>query len=258
VSVTASSRLHPDRRHALLEVASNLSRYHREHEKFYGEAPLNDAAALLRISRTLKALAEGWSRAGPVDAPAANPYAGAVDLNDERAIETTGVLFMESGQVPAEIVRLLRDLDQAASDAEATGTWLMEAMDAAWSMASNLLDVPELADLLGERHRIIANDWQNAVRSQLAARQLRRAREILERIDFTVAGLRSDLAGRRRSSDYLFSAAELIDQTVDLIVQSTVLVRQNERPWRVFHARVSQLLMPPSAKGETQCADLAD
>jgi hypothetical protein len=32
----------------LLVVAANLSRYHREHEKYYSEAPLADAVALLR------------------------------------------------------------------------------------------------------------------------------------------------------------------------------------------------------------------
>jgi hypothetical protein len=31
----------------LLAIAANLSRYHREHEKYYSEAPLADAIALL-------------------------------------------------------------------------------------------------------------------------------------------------------------------------------------------------------------------
>jgi hypothetical protein len=32
-------------------VVKNLSRYHREHEKYYSEAPLADAIALQRIAR---------------------------------------------------------------------------------------------------------------------------------------------------------------------------------------------------------------
>ena len=31
---------------ALLDIAANLSQYHREHEKYYAEAPLSDAISL--------------------------------------------------------------------------------------------------------------------------------------------------------------------------------------------------------------------
>ena len=34
----------------LLAVARNLSRYHREHEKYYSEAPLTDAISLQRTA----------------------------------------------------------------------------------------------------------------------------------------------------------------------------------------------------------------
>ena len=81
----------------LLAVAANLSRYHREHEKYYSEAPLTDAIALQRTARTLIALAERWTTTEPATAPAASPFAGTPDLNDDRAIETSGVLFMEAG-----------------------------------------------------------------------------------------------------------------------------------------------------------------
>ena len=49
----------------MLAVAANLSQYHREHEKYYSEAPLTDAIALQRTARTLIALAERWTAAGP-------------------------------------------------------------------------------------------------------------------------------------------------------------------------------------------------
>ena len=78
----------------LLAVAANLSRYHREHEKYYSEAPLTEAIALQRAARTLIALAERWTVAEPAAAPTPSPFAGSPDLNDYRAIETSGVLFM--------------------------------------------------------------------------------------------------------------------------------------------------------------------
>ncbi len=202
-----------DRRSAMLWVFANLSHYHREHEKYYGESPLQDAAALLRTSRTLKALAEHWAAATPSSGVVPNPFAGASDLNDERAIETSGVLFMESGEVPSEIPRVSRGLETAAADAEATGSWLSNAMEAAWSAAERLLDFPELADLLAERHSIITHDWQSASMLLLVSHQLRRANAVLSRVDFTAAGLRVDLAAERHAVGLLFAAAELITRS---------------------------------------------
>lgn len=229
------------RRAALLDVFINLSGYHREHEKYYGSAPLENAGALLRSSRSLKALAERWTTATPAPDPVPSPFAGAPDLNSAVAIETSGMLFMESGEAPAEIARIQRDLETGAADAEATGTWLAAAMEASWGVAEQLLDFPELADLLAERHRIIANDWQSATLLLLIARQLRRAGAILTRVDFTTAALRTDLAGDRHAVGLVFSAAELIDQAADLTIRSATLVRRNERGWRVFHDRVRAL-----------------
>ena len=228
------------RQAALLAIFENLSRTHREHEKYYGEAPLTEAASLVRSSRTLKALAEHWNTAQPGQR-AASPYAGADDLNDPRAIETGGVLFLEAGERPAEIERIVRELESAAADAESTGAWLAQAMEAAWDVAGTLFEFPELADLLAERHAIIANDWQSASLLILLARQLRRAGEILNHLALSAAGVRADLTGPRTYSAYVFSAAELIDQAADLTVKSAGLVRGNERRWRVFHDRVARL-----------------
>ena len=173
-----------------------------------------------------------------------SPYAGAPDLNDERAIEGSGILFLESGEAPAELGRIRQELEAAAAGAEQAGTWLADAMQAAWEVAAELLRFPELADLLGERHAIIAADWQSATTLQLLARQLRRAVAILDRVDFTAAGLRADLAGDRSTPAYVFSAAELLDQAADLTLRSATLVRGNERRWRVFHDRVAGLGPP--------------
>src|SRR3954468_10095545 len=95
---------------ALLAAVENLSRFHREHEKHYAEAPLHDALRLNRTSRTLKALAERWTTATCDTSPVAVPFAGAADLNDDRAIETSGVLFMEGDDPPAEIAHLRGEL----------------------------------------------------------------------------------------------------------------------------------------------------
>src|SRR5438045_9243172 len=89
----------------LLAAARNLSQYHREHEKYYSEAPLADAMSLQRMARTLIALAERWTSAEPAAAPAASPFAGTPDLNDERAVATSGVLFMEGGRERPEMGR---------------------------------------------------------------------------------------------------------------------------------------------------------
>lgn len=171
----------------------------------------------------------------------ASPFAGAEDLNDERAIEETGVLFMEGEGEPAEIGRIKRELEGGAAAAAETGEWLAQAMEASWAVAEGLLAHPELADLLGERHRIIANDWQAAGLAQLIARLSRRALALLEAVDFSPAALRADLKGDRRSASYLFSASEMLDRAADLSADSAVLVHENERRWRLFHERVERL-----------------
>jgi hypothetical protein len=230
----------PDRQ-AMLELFRNLAEHHREHEKYYSESPLHDAVTLQRWSRTLKALAERWTRVPATDSHLPNPYAGARDLNDPRAIETSGVLFMESGEPPAEIARLKGELATMAESAEQTGTWLVAAMQATWATAERLLDFPELADLLGERHSIIASTWQNASMLVIQAHQLRRAIAILDRVDFATPALRADLAGDRLAPRYLFSAAELIDAVADNAARGAAVVHGNERKWRVFRERLDEL-----------------
>ena len=225
----------------LLELAVNLSRYHREHEKFYSAEPLEEAVFLQQTSRTLKALAERWSTVEPLAEPPGAPLAGAPDLNDPRATETSGVLFMEGQKEPAEIAGIKEELTRRAGAHRQTGEWLEQAMGSAWGMAEALLAYPDLADLLGERHRIIASDWRAAWIAQLVAHQLSRARLILERIDFSPAALRADLAEARTAPAYMFSASELLDQAADLLTESAVLVHGNERRWRVFRRRVEQI-----------------
>jgi hypothetical protein len=220
----------------------NLAAFHRDHEKFYAAAPREQAVALQRHARTLQALADHWSVTEPAQPTPFSPFEGAPDLNDPAALQLDGVLFMEGEDEPAEISRLKRDLRATADDSLAAGEWLASAMQASWDVASTLLDVEELADFLGERHRIIANDWQAAHMSTLTGRLLLRAAEVLDHVDFSPAALRADLASSGVASRRLYSAAELIAHAADLLSDSAGLVHDNERRWRTFRARVRQLV----------------
>jgi hypothetical protein len=222
----------------LLDAIENLSRFHREHEKFYSQAPLQSARELQAASRALQSLADHWSEAHPSERPAVNPYAGADDINAPGLVGESGILFMEGEGEPAEIARIKRDLRATASAREQGGAWLAAAMEQAWSVAAQLTRYPELADLLGERHRIVANDWQSAELQRLIGRLLARAADLLEVIDFTPAALRGDL---RVPARLLFSVCELLNRAVDLTAESAALVHDNERRWRVFRERAESL-----------------
>ena len=238
----------------MLEAILNLSHFHRDHEKFYAQEPRTEAVTIQRHARALQALADRWSIQQPASQRAINPFEGSVDLNDPAALQLDGVLFMEGEGEPAEVTKLKRDLRALAGDEETTGRWLSDAMQASWDAANALLAFPALADQLGERHRIIANDWQAASMSILAARLLLRACDLLDRVDFAPKALRDDLGGDRHVPGYLYSAAELADRAADLLSDSAGLVHDNERRWRVFHqhveALVSELGASVSAPGE--------
>ncbi|MFF4578486.1 hypothetical protein ACFY15_08820 [Streptomyces sp. NPDC001373] len=224
----------------LLQMIANLARFHGEHEQFYAQAPLRQASDLQACSRALKALAGRWSTTG-AGAPAGNPFAGAEDLNAPGLVAESGILFMEGEGEPVELQRLRRDVREAAEDSEQTGIWLAAAMEQAWEAAGLLADYPALADLLGERHRIVANDWQAAGLLALVAQLLRRSLDLLDRVTFSPAALRADLESERNAPAYLFSASEILDRAADLLAESATLVRDNERRWRVFGARVRRL-----------------
>jgi hypothetical protein len=227
---------------ALLEAMMNLTRFHREHEKFYASSPRELAITLQRHTRTLQALADQWSTARASTRSVLSPYEGAEDLNSPAALQLDGVLFLEGEGRPAEITHLIRDLRNAAEDQKATGEWLATAMESSWAIAAVLVEIDELADMLGERHRIIANDWQAASMNTVQSHLMDRAADILEHIDFTPAALRADLADGRVSTGLLYSAAEMISRAADLCSESAGLVHDNERRWRTFRHRVGQVL----------------
>ncbi len=228
----------------LLALIGNLARHHRQHEQFYAQAPLEGAANVQRHSRILKALADHWSRTAAAAQPAASPFAGAEDLNPPGLTAETGVLFMEAGDEPAEIAGLRRELDATAQRLAETGEWLASAMAQSWQVVGSLAAYPELTDVIGERHRIVANDWQSSSLQTLSARLLRRSVELLERIDFGAAAIREDISGPRNYPPYLYATSELLDRAADLLAESAVLVHDNERRWRTFSARVAELEPP--------------
>ncbi len=225
----------------LLDAIENLSHFHREHEKFYAQQPRRQAVDMQRHSRTLCALADRWSTVTVEALDAFNPYEGSVDLNTSDATQLDGVLFMEGEGEPVEVTRIKRDLRTLGDDSIETGTWLAAAMESTWDAATMLLTYPQLADLLGDRHRIIANDWHAASMSALAGRSLHRSVDLLDRIDLTPAALREDLAGERSVPRYLYSAVELIDHAADLLSDSAGLAHDNEPRWRRFHQRVQSI-----------------
>jgi hypothetical protein len=115
-------------------------------------------------------------------------------------------------------------------------------MDGSWQAAAGLVAQREIADLLGQRHRIIANDMQAASMSSLAGRLLARAADLVESLDLTPGALRADLADDRRAADVVLAATELIDHASDVLSESASLTHDNEPRWRAFRSRVVELL----------------
>ncbi len=74
----------------LLEAVLNLSKFHKEHERFYSSSPLETALRLQRHARTLQALADRWTAAEPSTRTVLSPYEGAEDLNADAAVALDG------------------------------------------------------------------------------------------------------------------------------------------------------------------------
>jgi hypothetical protein len=228
----------------LLAAVLNLSRFHREHEKFYSEYPREQAVTLQRHARTLKALADRWMGYEAVPDQTRVPYSASEDLNDPVALQLDGVLFMEGAGEPVELHHVKDVLRSSGEGNVEIGEWLASAMESTWTTAPALFEYPSLADLVGERQRIIANDWQAADMSRLAGRLLLRAVEMLDRLTLTPEALRRDLTSERFVPQFIYSTTELIDRAADLLSDSAGLVHENERRWRTFRASVDALASP--------------
>ncbi|SFF42901.1 hypothetical protein [Blastococcus tunisiensis] len=232
----------PAQPHPALGAALNLFRFHQEHERFYAASPLESALRLQRHERALLALADRWTTAEPSSRTALSPYEGADDLNSEAATALDGILFLEGEGRPAEVSAMIADLRADADRFAASGEWLAAAMQASWAATAALLELEELADVMGERHRIISNDWLSAHMQSLISHLLGRAGDMLEGIDFRPAALRADLAGTRAVPRRLYAATEVISRAADLCCESAALVHDNQRRWRVCQERVEQVV----------------
>lgn len=81
--------------------------------------------------------------------------------------------------------------------------------------------------------------------SRIGGQLLQRAADVLDRVDFTPAALRADLAADRLASGWLHSAAELVSHAADLLSDSAGLLQDNEPRWRRFRHRVEALTAVP-------------
>jgi hypothetical protein len=242
----------------LLHTVENLAEFHREHERFYAAAPREQAVELQGHAQTLHALADRWSQPVPLpvttlhapdedDEPDENDALDEDDEDEPPPVRVEGVLLrVNEGDAP-ELACIVRELRLIGEESVATGEWMTGAMATAWQAAAAMLDIGALADLLGERHRVIVNDWQAAALTTVVGHLLDRAAQVLCRLDPTPAGVRADLAAGGHGPDLLHAAAELISRAADLLSESAGLVHDNERRWRVFHDRVTRLLaeQPP-------------
>ncbi len=100
---------------------------------------------------------------------------------------------------------------------------------------------------MGERHRIISNDWFSAHMQSLIGTLLARSADMLERVDLTPAAVRADLAGPRIAPRRLHAAVEVIHHPADLCCESAELVHDNERRWHVIRERTEQLVQAMAA-----------
>jgi hypothetical protein len=241
----------------LLDAALNLAAFHKQHERYYASSPLETALRLQRHARALLALADRWSAAAPSSHRASSPFAGAEDLNSEAATVLDGVLFMEGEGRPAELTAMIGELRADAAASSGGAEWLANAMQASWQLAAAMLEFDGLADVMGERHRIISNDWLSAHMQALVGILLERAADMLERINFAPTAVRADLVGARVTPGRLYAAAEVISRAADLCCESAALVHDNERRWRVTRQRTEQLVAARAGDGPATDAGTA-
>lgn len=178
----------------LLRAILNLAAFHRDHEKFYATSPREKAVALQRPRANAAGARRPLVDGQPISSGTAQPLRGGRGPQRPAALQLDGVLFMEGQGEPADITRLVRDLRTVADDSIATGDWLASTMQGSCDVAVALVEIEQLAGVLGERDRIITNDWQAAHMSTLAGRLFLRAADILDHVDFAPAALRADLA----------------------------------------------------------------
>ena len=227
----------------LLHAILNLSRFHREHEKFYASAPRQQAVILQGHGRTLCALADRWETIAPSVRVAFSPFEGAEDLNDPAALQLDGVLFMEGEGEPAEITRIKRDVrtigDEVVGHGSVVdqprcrhrGTWpLPSATSPRWP-ACSVTDIAS-SPTTGKPRR--SAHWRAG---SCTARWSCSKGSSSRRRPCDATSSQDRVAPR-----LLHSASELIAHAADLLSDSAGLVHDNEPRWRRFRARVEEVV----------------
>ena len=227
----------------LLEAILNLSRFHREHEKFYASSPREVAVRLQRHARTLHALADRWSSATPSTSRSAEPVRRR--RGSQRSCRAAARRCpVHGGRGQARRARVAHP-GPPGDRGRLRGHWRLAGQ--------------RHAGLVGHRRRARRHPWprrsprrpasdhrqrlaRRATRARSSRGSSRRAADILDKVDYTPAALRADLDGPRRSASLLHSAAEIINCAADLCSDSAGLVNDNERRWRVFRERVAAIV----------------
>ena len=225
----------------LLTAMLNMTAFHREHEKFYsvvtartGRRPPTSFPDIARARRPV-------DDDRTIDHASVQSIRRCADLNAAAALQLDGVLFMEGEGEPGEIRHLERDLRTFGRRRGRRGRVARHRDAVVMGLAAVLLDIDELADMLGERHRIIANNWQGASMMSLAARILERAADAARPCRLHAPPPCAPTSPTQHASARrLYSAAEMIDHAADLFSEFAGIVHDNERRWRVFRARVQE------------------
>jgi hypothetical protein len=196
---------------SLLHAAmSDLAKCQQDHERYYASAPRERAAVLQRHAHCLLELAGRSSTSTPAEAS-------------------------------ISFGALKRDLWLIGDVAEENGAWLEAAMESSWEAATSLIALDELADVIGERHRIIANDWQAALLDGLVAKLLRRAGELLDSVELDPAESRYPTE-TTASASRLKSAAAIVGRAASLLDDAAELGADNEWRWALVQSHVRRLV----------------
>jgi hypothetical protein len=213
-----------------------IARHHREHERYYAMAGLEQAAGLRRDAGALRALADRWLNGEASDGTEARydepqlKAAGCDDLNDPAAVATAGILFMEGEGEPAEISSLKVKLAAQRDRCLNSGRWLGEKMEAAWQREAVLLTA-DYADAAYARHMALTRTTLTASKLVIAGRLIGAAHAALAPHDHGPAEVRADPRGAGR---LLRATAWLIDAAAGLIAEQAADLGASDPAWTTY------------------------
>jgi hypothetical protein len=224
------THLEPKAIESLLQVA----RAHRRHERFYAMEGLEVAAALRRDANALRALADRWLEEPTDAAPAIDDprfrAAGCADLNADAATASTGILFMEGEQEPAELAALKRKLSAFAAEQAEISKWLLDMMEHAWGREAILLR-PGTATAGFRRHLTVTRTALTAGKLGVSARLAGAAQAALSAQDFRPAAIRAD---RHGAAEMARTAAWLLDAATAVLAEQASQLGYSDADWTAY------------------------